>query len=105
MGTYAVETGELVAPQSGLDSNGNGDSEDRTIVNPAGQLKIGRSVTALKNTAGAPFFKLTNYRCKHRYQPPMSGFPATVFVTSASSVGTARYARKTGPVCELSVSM
>jgi len=52
VGTYSAETGELVTPQSGTDSNGNGDAVDRTIINPAGQSNIGTDVTALKNTKG-----------------------------------------------------
>jgi hypothetical protein len=52
VGTYTAETGELVTPQSGTDSNGNGDAVDRTIVNPAGQANVGSNVTALKNTKG-----------------------------------------------------
>jgi hypothetical protein len=59
-GTYTAETGELVTPQSGVDSNGNGDSVDRTIVNPAGQANVGSGVTALKNTAGATVAYLAN---------------------------------------------
>jgi len=40
--------------QSGNDANLNGDSApDRTIVNPAGDSKIGSAVTPLKNSAGA----------------------------------------------------
>ena len=54
VGTYTAETGEWVTAQSGIDSNLNGDSAtDRTIINPAGDPKIGSAVTALKNSAGA----------------------------------------------------
>ncbi len=52
-GTYTAETGELVTPQSGDDANLNGDTVDRTIINPAGQANVGSNVTALKNSAGA----------------------------------------------------
>ena len=52
VGTYTAETGELATPQSGTDSNGNGDAVDRTIVNPGGQANVGSDVTALKNTKG-----------------------------------------------------
>lgn len=52
VGTYTAETGELVTPQSGTDSNLNADSVDRTIVNPAGVGNVGSDVTALKNSAG-----------------------------------------------------
>ena len=53
VGTYTAETGELVTPQSGVDSNQNGDTVDRTIVNPAGVSNVGSDVMALRNTAGA----------------------------------------------------
>jgi hypothetical protein len=54
VGTYTAESGEWVTPQSGTDSNLNGDSAgDRTIVNPGGDPKVGSGVTALKNSAGA----------------------------------------------------
>src|SRR5262249_35131108 len=52
-GTYTAESGEWVTPQSGADANQNGDTVDRTIVNPAGTSNIGSDVTALKNTAGS----------------------------------------------------
>ncbi len=53
VGTYTAETGELVDPQSGVDSNLNGDTAgDRTIVNPKGISTRGSGVTALKNSAG-----------------------------------------------------
>jgi hypothetical protein len=52
VGTYTAETGELATPQSGLDSNLNGDTVDRTIVNPAGQANVGSDVEALSNSAG-----------------------------------------------------
>jgi hypothetical protein len=52
-GTYTAETGELVTPQSGTDSNQNGDAVDRTIVNPAGQANVGSDVKALTNAQGA----------------------------------------------------
>jgi len=54
VGTYTAESGEWVTAQSGNDANLNGDSApDRTIVNPAGNSKIGSAVTPLKNSAGA----------------------------------------------------
>ena len=53
VGTYTAETGELVTPQSGVDANQNGDTVDRTIINPAGNEITGSDVTVLKNTAGA----------------------------------------------------
>ena len=54
VGTYTAETGEWVTAQSGIDANLNGDTAtDRTIINPAGDAKLGSAVTPLKNTAGA----------------------------------------------------
>jgi hypothetical protein len=54
VGTYTAESGEWVTAQSGTDSNLNGDSAgDRTIINPAGDPKLGSDVKALKNTSGA----------------------------------------------------
>lgn len=46
-GTYTYETPEYATAQSGLDSNLNNDSAgDRSIVNPAGNAKLGSDVTA-----------------------------------------------------------
>src|SRR5260370_39263020 len=54
VGTYTAESGEWVTAQSGTDSNLNGDSTgDRTIINPAGDPKLGSDVKALKNSSGA----------------------------------------------------
>jgi len=54
VGTYTAESGEWVTAQSNIDANLNGDAAgDRTIINPAGDPKLGSSVTALKNSAGA----------------------------------------------------
>jgi hypothetical protein len=45
---YTFQTGVFFTPQSGVDSNLNGDSApDRTIVNPSGNPNIGSGVTAL----------------------------------------------------------
>jgi hypothetical protein len=53
-GTYSAESPEFVTPQSGVDSNQNGDAAgDRVIVNPAGTKGASSDVTVLKNTAGA----------------------------------------------------
>jgi carboxypeptidase family protein len=52
VGTYTAETGELTTPQSQADANLNGDTVDRTIINPAGLANVGSNVTALKNSAG-----------------------------------------------------
>jgi len=61
VGTYTAESGEWVTAQSGVDSNGNGDAApDRTIVNPAGDSKLGSGVTALRNSAGATVAYLAN---------------------------------------------
>ena len=50
---YVYQSGQHVTPQSGTDSNLNGDSApDRTIINPSGDAKLGSAVTALKNSAG-----------------------------------------------------
>jgi hypothetical protein len=57
VGTYTAETGEFVTPQSGTDSNGNGDTVDRTILNPAGQANLGSDVTAL--CSGGPCSQYT----------------------------------------------
>ncbi len=53
-GTYTAETGEWATPQSGTDSNQNGDAAaDRSIINPNGTPGTSSGVTALKNTSGA----------------------------------------------------
>ncbi len=51
--TYQYQTGQLVTPQSAVDSNLNGDSApDRVMVNPSGTSNTGSDVTALMNSAG-----------------------------------------------------
>jgi hypothetical protein len=53
-GTYTAESGEWATPQSGVDSNQNGDAAaDRAIVNPNGTPGTSSAVTALKNSSGA----------------------------------------------------
>src|SRR5207249_5421315 len=48
VGTYTAESGEWTTAQSGGDANLNGDNAgDRTILNPAGDPKLGSPVTAL----------------------------------------------------------
>ena len=60
-GTYLVESPQYVTPQSGVDSNLNGDSAtDRTIVNPNGETGVGSSVKALTNSSGATVAYLAN---------------------------------------------
>ncbi len=60
-GTYMYETGEWATPQSGVDSNQNGDSAaDRVILNPKGVPGTSSGVTALKNSAGATVAYLAN---------------------------------------------
>jgi hypothetical protein len=49
---YTYESGQFVTPQSGIDSNLNGDSAgDRAIVNPGGNKSKGSAVTAFYNPA------------------------------------------------------
>jgi hypothetical protein len=51
-GTYTVETGTWATPQSGVDSNQNGDSAtDRVILNPKGVPGTSSGVTALRNAS------------------------------------------------------
>jgi hypothetical protein len=59
---FTAESGELATPQSGVDSNLNGDSAgDRVVINPSGGFANSSSdVTALKNTAGATVGYLAN---------------------------------------------
>jgi hypothetical protein len=53
-GTYTYESGEFATPQSGVDSNLNGDSAgDRTIINPNGVKNTSSDVKALTNSSGA----------------------------------------------------
>jgi hypothetical protein len=53
-GTYSVESPEYGTPQSGVDSNQNGDAAaDRVIINANGVVGTSSDVTALKNSAGA----------------------------------------------------
>jgi hypothetical protein len=51
---YTYQSGQHVTPQSGVDSNLNGDSApDRVMINPSGNLNIGSDTTDLTNSAGA----------------------------------------------------
>jgi Carboxypeptidase regulatory-like domain/TonB dependent receptor len=51
--SWQLQSPEFYTPQSGVDSNLNGDSApDRTIINPSGTPGTGTAVTALKNGAG-----------------------------------------------------
>jgi hypothetical protein len=60
-GTYFLESGEWATPQSGVDTNQNGDSAaDRVIINPNGAPGTSSDVTALKNSAGATVAYLAN---------------------------------------------
>ncbi len=50
---YIFQSGQLVTPQSAIDSNLNGDSApDRVIINPAGNRNLGTTATPLTNSAG-----------------------------------------------------
>jgi hypothetical protein len=49
--TYTFQSPEFATVQSGVDSNMNGDSLDRSIINPSGAATVGTSVTAY-NAAG-----------------------------------------------------
>jgi hypothetical protein len=60
-GTYTVESPEWATPQSGVDSNQNGDAAtDRVILNPGGASGTSSDVTALKNSAGQTVAYLAN---------------------------------------------
>ena len=49
---YTYESGQFVTPQSGIDSNLNGDSAgDRAIINPNGNKNIGSGTTPVYNPA------------------------------------------------------
>jgi hypothetical protein len=53
-GTYIAETGAWMTPQSGVDSNLNGDAAgDRSIINPNGTDGVGSPVTPLCRTGTA----------------------------------------------------
>jgi hypothetical protein len=58
---YTVESGEWATPQSGVDTNQNGDSAgDRVILNTAGVPGTSSDVTALKNSRGDTVAYLAN---------------------------------------------
>ncbi len=49
---YQYQTGQLVTPQSAVDSNLNGDSaSDRVMINPSATSNVGTGATALMNSA------------------------------------------------------
>jgi hypothetical protein len=53
-GTYTAEAGEWATPQSGVDSNLNGDTAgDRVVLNPNGVANTSSDVKALLNSSGA----------------------------------------------------
>jgi hypothetical protein len=53
-GVYIAETGAWMTPQSGVDSNLNGDAAaDRTVINPNGDPNVGSAVTPLCRTGTA----------------------------------------------------
>ncbi len=59
--TYQFQTGQLVTPQSAVDSNLNGDSApDRVMINPNGTPGVGSGATALTNSAGDTVAYLAN---------------------------------------------
>ncbi|MFL6354344.1 MAG: TonB-dependent receptor domain-containing protein [Bryobacteraceae bacterium] len=50
---YTYQSGQHVTPQSGTDSNLNGDSApDRVMINPTGNVNVGSDATPLTNSAG-----------------------------------------------------
>lgn len=52
-GVYQIQSGQLMTPQSGIDSNRNGDAAgDRTIVNLGGQPGTGTGVYPVDNAGG-----------------------------------------------------
>jgi Carboxypeptidase regulatory-like domain len=60
-GTYTFESGEFATPQSGVDSNYNGDSAgDRVIINTNGVAGTSSGVTPLTNSSGATVAYLAN---------------------------------------------
>jgi hypothetical protein len=48
--TYTYQSPAFATPQSGIDSNLNNDSVDRTVVNPAGKATVGSGVYAVTAT-------------------------------------------------------
>jgi len=60
-GTYTAESPEYITPQSGVDSNQNGDAPtDRVILNGTGTPGTSSDVTALKNSKGDTVGYLAN---------------------------------------------
>ncbi len=58
---YTFESPEYATVQSGVDTNGNGDTAgDRAIINPLGNPNIGSGVTALTNSSGNVVAYLAN---------------------------------------------
>jgi Carboxypeptidase regulatory-like domain/TonB dependent receptor len=58
---YTFQSGQLVTPQSKVDSNLNGDSApDRVIINPSGSATVGSATTALSNSSGDVVAYLAN---------------------------------------------
>ena len=58
---YQYQTGQLITPQSAVDSNLNGDSApDRVMINPNGTRNVGTDVTALMNSSGDTVAYLAN---------------------------------------------
>ena len=73
---YQYQTGQLVTPQSAVDSNLNGDSApDRVMINPNGTRNIGTDVTALMNSSGDTVAYLANNLNARFVNSPLGTLP------------------------------
>jgi hypothetical protein len=73
---YVYQSGQHVTPQSGTDSNLNGDSApDRVMINPVGSNGVGTTSTALTNTAGDTVAYLADNPNARFVESPRGTFP------------------------------
>jgi hypothetical protein len=73
---YTYQTGTLWTPQSGVDSNLNGDSApDRVDINPAGNIAVGTGASPLLNSAGEVVAYLANNPNARFVAAPPGTFP------------------------------
>jgi hypothetical protein len=73
---YIYQSGQHVTPQSGTDSNLNGDSApDRVIINPSGNINVGTDATALTNSAGDTVGYLTDDPSARFVRAPKGALP------------------------------
>jgi hypothetical protein len=82
---YTYESGQFVTPQSGLDSNLNGDSAgDRVVINPLGSKSIGSGTTAVYDPARAGLCTAPATKCNANLVGYQANNPNAYYVLASS---------------------